>query len=51
MKRYKLFYLIGLLFFLVAVLNLVTGENHSTAVVWRCLGATFLLLGCSQQKK
>lgn len=51
MKRCKLFYLIGLLFFLVAVLNLVTGENHSTAVVWFCLGATFLLLGCSQQKK
>ena len=49
MKKYKLFYLGGLLFFLVAALNLVTGENHSTAVVW--LGATFLLLGGSQQKK
>ena len=47
MKRYKLFYLIGLLFFLAAV----TGGDHATAVVWRCLGATFLLLGCSQQKK
>lgn len=51
MKKCNLFYLSGLLFFLVAVLNLVTGENHATAVVWRCLGATFLLLGCSQQKK
>lgn len=51
MKRYKLFYLIGLLFFLAAALNFVTGGDHAAAVVWRCLGATFLLLGCSQQKK
>ena len=51
MKRYKLFYLGGLLFFLAAVLNLVTGENHSTAVVWLCLGSTFLCLGASHQKK
>lgn len=51
MKRYKLFYLSGLLFFLVAVLNLVTGEHHSTAVVWLCLGSAFLCLGYSQQKK
>ena len=51
MKRCKLFYLIGLLFFLAAALNFATGGDHATAVVWRCLGATFLLLGCSQQKK
>lgn len=51
MKRCNLFYLIGLLFFLAAALNFVTGGDHATAVVWRCLGATFLLLGCSQQKK
>ena len=51
MKRCKRFYLIGLLFFLAAALNFVTGGDHATAVVWRCLGATFLLLGCSQQKK
>lgn len=51
MKKYNLFYLSGLLFFLAAVLNLVAGEDHSTAVVWLCLGACFLCLGCSQQKK
>ena len=51
MKRYKLFYLIGLLFFLAAVLNLVTGENHSTAVVWLCLGSSYSCLGYSHQKK
>ena len=51
MKRYKLFYLIGLLFFLAAALNFVTGGDHATAVVWRCLGATFLLLGCSAAEK
>ena len=48
MKKCSLFYLSGLLFFLVAALNLVTGENHS---VWLCLGSAFLCLGYSQQKK
>lgn len=51
MKKYKLFYLSGLLFFLAAVLDFVAGENHSAAVVWLCLGSTFLCLGYSQQKK
>lgn len=51
MKKYKLFYLGGLLFFLAAALNFVTRGDHAATVAWRCLGATFLLLGCSQQKK
>lgn len=51
MKKCSLFYLGGLSFFLVAALNLVTGENHSTAVVWLCLGSSFLCLGYSHQKK
>ena len=51
MKMYKLFYLSWMFCFLAAALNFVTGGDHATAVVWRCLGATFLLLGCSQQKK
>ena len=51
MKKCSLFYLGGLLFFLAAVLNLVTGENHSTAVVWLCLGSSYLCLGYWHQKK
>ena len=51
MKKCNLFYLSGLLFFLAAALNLVTGENHSTAGVWLCLGSAFLCLGASQRKK
>ena len=51
MKKWNLFYLSGLLFFLVAALNFFTDENHSTAVVWLCLGFSFLCLGYSQQKK
>lgn len=51
MKKCNLFYLSGLLFLLAAVLNLVTGENHSMAVVWLCLGSAFLCLGASQRKK
>lgn len=50
-EKCNLFYLSGLLFFLVAVLNLVTGENHSTAVVWLCLGSSYSCLGYSHQKK
>lgn len=50
MKKCNLFYLSGLLFFLVAALNFFTGENHSTAVVWLCLGSAFLCLGASQRK-
>ena len=37
--------------FLAAALNFVTGKNHSTAVVWLCLGSSCLCLGYSQQKK
>ena len=51
MKKHNLFYLSGLLFFAAAALNLFTGEGHSTAVVWLCLGSSFLCLGYSQQKK
>lgn len=51
MKKYNLFYLSGLLFFLAAALNFFTGDDHSTAVIWLCLGSTFLCLGYSQQKK
>ena len=51
MKKCNLFYLSGLLFFIAAALNLFTGESHSTAVVWLCLGSSFLCLGHSQQKK
>ena len=51
MKKCNLFYLSGLLFFLAAALNLFTGEERSTAVVWLCLGSSFLCLGCLQQKK
>ena len=50
-KKCNLFYLSGLLFFLAAVLNFIAGESHSMAVVWFCLGSTFLCLGASQQKK
>ena len=51
MKKCNLFYLSGLLFYLAAALNFITGEGHSTAVVWLCLGSAFLCLGASQRKK
>ena len=51
MKKCNLFYLSGLLFFLAVALNFFTGDDHSTAVIWLCLGSAFLCLGYSQQKK
>ena len=51
MKKCNLFYLGGLMLYLAAALNFITGEGHSTAVVWLCLGSSFLCLGYSQQKK
>lgn len=44
MKKWNLFYLSGLLSFLTAMLNFITAKNRSTAVVWLCLGSTFLCL-------
>lgn len=51
MKKCNLFYLSGLLSFLTAMLYFITAKNRSTAVMWLCLGSTFLCLGASQQKK
>lgn len=48
MKKCSLFYLGGLLSFLTAMLNFITAKNHSTAVVWLCLGSSSLCLGYSQ---
>lgn len=50
MKKYNLFYLSGLLFFLAAALNLFTGEDHSTAVVWLCLAPAFCVWGIRSRK-
>ena len=50
MKKWNLFYLSGLLFFLAAALNLFTGEDHSTAVVWLCLGSSFCVWGIRSRK-
>ncbi len=51
MKKFNLFYLSAVLFYLVAMMNFAGGEDHSMAVVWFCLGSTFLCLGSTQQKK
>ena len=51
MKKWNLFYLSGLLSFLTAMLNFITAKNHSTAVVWLCLGSACWCLGYSHQKK
>ena len=51
MKKCNLFYLSGLLFYLAAALNFITGEGHSTAVVWLCLGSSFLCLGVFAAEK
>ena len=51
MKKANLFYLSAILFYLVAALNFANSQDHSTAVVWFCLGSSLLCLGSTQHKK
>mgnify|MGYP004458424463 CR=1 FL=1 len=51
MKKFNLYYLSSLLFFVVAILQFVDKSEHSLPVVWLSLSACFLSLGINQNKK
>ena len=51
MKNNNLYYISSLLFFLVAIMQYMDKDDHSFPVVWFCLGACFLCLGSTQNKK
>ena len=46
-----LFYVSAILFYLSAIINFAGGNHSSTAVVWLCLGSTFLCLGAVYSNK
>ena len=51
MKKFNLYYISSLLFFVVAILQFVDKSEHSLPVVWLCLGSCFLCLGNTQNKR
>ncbi len=55
MKKNKIFsalyYVTAILFYLSAIINFADGNSNSMAVIWMCLGTTFLCLGLSYSKK
>ena len=54
-KEYKvsstLFYLASVLFYISAIIIFVGGNHNSMAVVWLCLGSSFLCFGSLHKKK
>jgi len=46
-----LFYVVSALFLIASVIGLTTGNESSMAIVWLCLGFSFLCLGSTHKKK
>ena len=44
-------YVAAILYYISAIISFSDGNNNSMAVVWICLGSTFLCLGLSYSKK
>ena len=46
-----LFYIASVLFFIASAIGFTSGNENSMAVVWLCLGSSFLCLGSTHKKK
>ena len=46
-----LYYVAAILFYISAIINFAGENSNSMAVIWICLGSTFLCLGLSYSKK
>ena len=46
-----LFYIASVLFFIASVIGFTSGNESSMAIVWLCLGSSFLCLGPTHKKK
>ncbi len=47
-----LFYVVSAILNIVGIISLVGGgENHTTGIVWICLGSTFLCLGSALRSR
>ena len=46
-----LFYIASVLFFIASAIGFTSGNENSMAIVWLCLGSSFLCLGSTYKKK
>ena len=46
-----LFYVVSVLFFIASAIGFMSGNDNSMAIVWLCLGSSFLCLGSTHKKK
>lgn len=46
-----LFYIASVLFFIASAIGFTSGNESSMAIVWLCLGSSFLCLGSTHKKK
>ena len=46
-----LFYIASVLFFIASAIGFASGNENSMAIVWLCLGSSFLCLGSTHKKK
>lgn len=46
-----LFYVVPVLFFIASAIGFMSGNDNSMAIVWLCLGFSFLCLGSTHKKK
>ena len=50
-KSLNLFRLSAILYYFAAIMNFISGHNHSMGIMWLCLGSVFLFLGSVNAKK
>lgn len=50
-NRSALFYIASVLFFIASAISFASGNENSMAIVWLCLGSSFLCLGSTHKKK
>ena len=46
-----LFYIASVLFFIASAIGFTSGNESSMAIIWLCLGSSFLCLGSTHKKK
>ena len=46
-----LFYVVSALFLIASAVGLTTGNENTMAIVWLCLGSSFLCWGSTHKKK
>ena len=46
-----LFYIASVLFFIASAIGFTSGNENSMAIIWLCLGSSFLCLGSTHKKK